>query len=106
MLGLTVDKFPEFPEFPNYPSTLEDPTPLATDRPFSPVCDPLNDTFEMSQLMDTSDSDLLDIWVNGFGAVMMSTDKPHHQVVMTSSRRYAFARWLAIGYLKSNVLLL
>jgi hypothetical protein len=90
MLGLTVDKFPEFPEFPNYPSTLEDPTPLATDRPFSPVCDPLNDTFEMSQLMDASDSDLLDIWVNGFGAVMTSTDKPHHQVVMTSSRRSAF----------------
>jgi hypothetical protein len=88
--GLMVDKFPEFPEFPNYPATLKEPTPLATDRPFSPVGDPLNDAFEMSQLMDASNSDLLDIWVNGFGAVMTSTDKPQHPVVMTTSRHSAF----------------
>jgi hypothetical protein len=90
MLGLMIDKFPEFPEFPNYPGTLEEPTPLATDRPFSPVSNPLNDAFEMSQLMDACNSDLLDICFNGFGAVMMSTDKPHHQVVMTTSRCSAF----------------
>jgi hypothetical protein len=87
MLGLTVDKFPEFP---NYPVTLKEPTPLATDCPFSPVGDPLNDAFEMSQLMDASDSDLLDIWVNGFGAVITSTNKPQHQVVMTASMCSAF----------------
>jgi hypothetical protein len=87
MLGLTVNKFPEFP---NYQATLEEPTPLATDHFFSPVGNPLNDAFEMSQLMDASDSDLLDIWVNGFGAVMMSTDKTQHQVVMTTSRHSAF----------------
>ncbi len=85
-----VNKFPEFPEFPNYPVTLEEPTPLATDCPFSPIGDPLNDAFEMSQLMDASDSNLLDIWVNGFTAVMMSTNKPHHQVVMTASSCSAF----------------
>jgi hypothetical protein len=90
VLGLTVNKFPEFPEFPNYPATLEEPTPLTTNRPFSPVSNPLNDAFEMSQLMDASDSNLLDICINGFAAVMMSTDKPQHQVVMTASRRSAF----------------
>jgi hypothetical protein len=60
MLGLMVNQFPEFPEFPNYPATLKEPTPLATNCPFSPF-KPLNDAFEMSQLMDASDSDLLDI---------------------------------------------
>jgi hypothetical protein len=95
MLGLMVNKFPEFP---NYPATLEEPTPLATEHPFSPVGDPLNDAFEMSQLMDASDNDLLYIWVNGFGAVMTSTNKPQHQVVMTASRHSAFlesGNWLA-----------
>jgi hypothetical protein len=55
MLGLMVNKFPEFPK---YPMTLNEPTPLATNHPFSPVSDPLNDAFKMSQLMDASDGDL------------------------------------------------
>jgi hypothetical protein len=90
MLGLMVNKFPEFPELPNYPATLKEPTPLATDHPFSPIGNPLNDAFEMSQLMDASNSNLLDIGVNSYGVVMWSTDKPQHQVVMTASRHYAF----------------
>jgi hypothetical protein len=90
MLGLKVDKFPEFPK---YPMTLDKPTPLATNHQFSPIGDPLNDAFEMSPLMDASNSDLLDIWVNGFGAVMMLTNKHHHQVVMTATRCSESSDW-------------
>jgi hypothetical protein len=63
MLGLTVNKFPEFPK---YPMTLNEPTPLATNHPFSPISDPLNDAF-MSQLINALDGNLLDIWVNDLG---------------------------------------
>jgi hypothetical protein len=58
----------------------------------------------MSQLMDASDSNLLDIWVNGFGAVMTSTNKPQHQVIMTASRHSAFlesGNWSPLSHFHS-----
>jgi hypothetical protein len=74
VLGLTVDKFPEFPEFPNYPATLKEPTPLATNHPFSPVGNPLNDAFEMSQLMHLG------------GGFTSHDDSPGHQQSWVLSR--------------------